>query len=266
MLILLPPSEGKTSPGSGAPLDLDSLLFPTLAGERRTVLGTLTTASALPDALSVLGVGASLEDEVRANVDVLEAYAAPGHQVYSGVLFEALDYATLSDGARTRARKDALVFSGLFGATALGDRIPAYRLPITAKLPGLGGLAAWWKPRIGPELDELAEHTGVVVDCRSGGYAALWRAPAQTAVTVDVFQLRDGKRTVVSHFAKHTRGLVARILLEAGGRTVRSPQSAAEAVAQAGDGSHADGHQWEVDLMAAHGKTPAKLEVTLPEG
>ena len=101
MLILLPPSEGKTSPRSGAPLDLDTLLFPTLAGERRTVLGTLTTASALPDALSVLGVGASLEDEVRANVDLLEAHAAPGHQVYSGVLFDALDSSSLSDGART---------------------------------------------------------------------------------------------------------------------------------------------------------------------
>lgn len=268
MLILLPPSEGKTAPSSGAPLDLDSLTIPALAGERRTVLGTLATVSALPDAVAALGVGASLEDEVRANVDLMQAPAAPGHRVYTGVLFDALDYSSLSEGARTRARQHALVFSALFGATALGDRIPAYRLPITAKLPGMGGLAAWWRPRITPALDELSASTGVVVDCRSGGYAAQWKAPVETGVSVDVFQMRAGNRTVVSHFAKHTRGLVARILLEAGGRMVRSPQSAAETVAQAGSGSGPladEGHRWEVDLVPAAGKTPAKLQITLPE-
>jgi hypothetical protein len=36
MLILLPPSEGKAEPGSGKPVDLDSLVFAAELGERRS--------------------------------------------------------------------------------------------------------------------------------------------------------------------------------------------------------------------------------------
>ena len=37
MLILLPPSEGKTAPRRGTRLDLDRLSFPGLSGARREV-------------------------------------------------------------------------------------------------------------------------------------------------------------------------------------------------------------------------------------
>ena len=50
MLILLPPSEGKTPPETGKPLDFNSLLFPGLSGERRTVLQELQVISSLPNA------------------------------------------------------------------------------------------------------------------------------------------------------------------------------------------------------------------------
>jgi uncharacterized protein len=62
---------------------------------------------------------------------------------------------------------------------------------------------------------------GVVVDCRSGGYAAAWMPAEEAArryLAVRVFTEVAGRRTVVSHLAKHTRGLVARLLLEHDGR------------------------------------------------
>ena len=155
-----------------------------------------------------------------------------------------------------------LVFSALFGATALADRIPAFRLPVSAKLPGLPGLAAHWRPVLTPALDALAARDGgPVVDCRSGGYAAQWRAPAERTLAVDVFQLRDGERTVVSHFAKHTRGLVARALLEAGARETSTLDRVADVVARAGDGPG-----WEVELARPSGGKPGALRVILPEG
>lgn len=263
MLILLPPSEGKTAPRSGAPLDLESLVLPSLAGERTTAMGILSSVSSAPDAAEVLGVGASVLHDVEANKVLFESPAAPAHQVFTGVLFDALDYATLPEAARRRARENVLVFSGLFGVLALGDHVPNHRLSVTASLPGLGRMSSWWKQRLTPSLDARAEHAGVIVDCRSGGYVAQWRAPAGLTVSVDVFQVRDGQRTVVSHFAKHTRGLVARELLIAGSRAVHSPETAAEVVAAAG--TAAGPHEWSVDLVPASGRKRASLQVTLPD-
>lgn len=266
MLILLPPSEGKTAPRSGDPMELSSLFLPTLSGERLTVMGTLAAVSTTPEAAKVLGVGQSKRAEIEANLVLDTAPAAPAHQVFTGVLYDALDYASLPDVARRRAREEVLVFSGLFGVLALGDRIPSHRLTVTAALPGMGRISSWWKPKLTPLLDEKAEHAGVIVDCRSGGYAAQWKAPAETTVTVDVFQVRNGERTVVSHFAKHTRGLVARELLLAGPRVAKSPETAAEVVAAAGSASGP--HDWSVDLVPAArttGTRPGRLEVTLPE-
>lgn len=268
MLILLPPSEGKTGPRSGRPLDLSSLTLAdddAVTAARAELLPRLAEASARPDALDILGVGASLADEVAANTRLLTAPSAPARKVYTGVLFEALDLASLSPAAKRRAASDVLVFSALFGATTAGDRIPAYRLPVGARLPGMPGLAAWWRPRLAPALDGYAEaRGGVVVDCRSGGYAAQWKAPAERSLAVDVFQLRAGRRTVVSHFAKHTRGLVARALLEAGSRAAGTPATAADVVARAGDGG-VPGQRWEVELVPPTGRKAGSLQVILPE-
>lgn len=270
MLILLPPSEGKTAPRSGAPLDLDALTLAdhaAVTAARRDLLERLAAVSAAPDALDVLGVGASLTDDVAANTRLTAAPAAPGHRVFTGVLFDALDHASLSTAARRRARASVLVFSALFGATSLAERIPAFRLSAGARLPQLPGLAAHWRPLLTPGLDALAaQDGGPVVDCRSGAYGSMWRAPSERTLTVDVVQLRGGRRTVVSHAAKHTRGLVARALLEAGSRATATPEKVAEAVARAGTGVRSgEGPRWDVELTAPTGRRHGSLRVVLPE-
>ncbi|HYQ33051.1 MAG TPA: peroxide stress protein YaaA, partial [Lapillicoccus sp.] len=64
MLVLLPPSEGKTVPRRGRSLDLSTLSFPGLTTARQAVLRSLVVASKTPDALEVLGVPPTLGDEV----------------------------------------------------------------------------------------------------------------------------------------------------------------------------------------------------------
>ena len=146
--------------------------------------------------------------------------------------------------------------------------IPAAALLAGAALAALGrlpGLAAHWRPVLAPALDAVAQADGgPIVDCRSGGYAAMWKAPAERTATVDVFQLRGGEPTVVSHFAKHTRGLVARALLEAGARATGALDRAAEVVAAAGAGD-VEGRRWDVELVAPSGAKPGSLRVVLPE-
>lgn len=224
MLILLPPSEGKSQPSRGRPLDLSDLSFPGLTEARTQVLDALIDVSAGPTALAALKVGESLADEVHANASLRSAPAARADRVYNGVLYDALAPGTLSESGRRRAASSVVIFSALFGALRPGDRIPAYRLTGSAKLPGLGTPAGFWRGR----LDEALGEPGLVLDCRSSTYTPMWTPPR--ALAVRVFRERAGRRTPVSHTAKHARGLVARALLEAPGR-VRTPEGAADAVA-----------------------------------
>ncbi len=97
MLILLPPSEGKTpAPAGNAPVCFADLSFPELTAERESVLEELATVSSGPDALAELKVGTSLEAEVDRNTRLLTEPAQPAIRTYTGVLFEALDYASFS--------------------------------------------------------------------------------------------------------------------------------------------------------------------------
>ncbi|PZG11731.1 YaaA family protein [Nonomuraea aridisoli] len=206
MLILLPPSEGKASEGSGPPVG--DLSFPALGKPRTRVLNALVRASRRRDALEVLGLTPGLKGEPAKNAGLKTAPTLPAAELYTGVLYDNLGLGTLAADARSRAEESVLIFSGLWGVVRITDRIPPYRLSMGVSLPPLGGLAAFWRPLLAKELDRLP---GLVVDLRSATYAAAWQ-PGDRAVTVRVF--RDGK--VVSHMAKATRGEIARALLESG--------------------------------------------------
>ena len=161
-----------------------------------------------------------------------DAPAAPAAEVYTGVLFARLDLGSLTAAGRRRAEERVLIASGLWGLVAPQDRIPRYKLPIGEKVPGLPGLAGLWRPTVAEAL--AAHEDDLVVDLRSGGYAAVWRPRGGGHVAVRSFRVAaDGTRTVVSHNAKVARGDVARALL-ASRRTPKRPRDVAEIAAQAG--------------------------------
>ncbi|MEV8371453.1 peroxide stress protein YaaA [Kribbella sp. NPDC056861] len=217
-LILLPPSEGKTGRARGKAVHLPALSFPELNAVRESILETLAKLSATDDAYGVLGVGASLKPEVDRNTRWREEPSVPVSELYSGVLYDALGYSTLSAGSKRRANSRLLVMSAAWGALRMADRVPAYRLSMGTTLPGLGPLASVWRDPLAATLAEAAGKS-VIVDCRSSTYAAAWRPAGEQAakwVAVSVVRERGGVRSVVSHNAKHTRGLVARHLLESG--------------------------------------------------
>ena len=226
MLILLPPSEGKTAPRRGRPLDLAGLGFPALTGAREQVLDALVALCRDdPDkAVATLDVPKSQLDLIDLNCRLRTAPTARADHVYAGVLYDALDVRTLSAGAKRRAGTRLAVTSSLFGLVAPADRIPAYRLSGDAVLPGLGSVAGLWREHLGPAATE-ALGDGLLVDLRSGMYAAFWRPPAGLAkrvATVRVLHEVAGRRQVVSHFNKATKGRIVRALLE-GGANPRSP-------------------------------------------
>ena len=212
MLILLPPSEGKTAPRRGKPLDLGALSLPDLTPAR-------------------------------------------ADQVYSGVLYDALSPATLSTAARRRAASRLLVTSSPFGLVGPADRIPAYRLSGDAVLPGTGSVAGVWRQALGTVVEESLGH-GLLVDLRSSMYAAFWRPPttlARRVARVRVLHEVAGKRQVVSHFNKATKGRIVRALLEDGANP-RTPARLAEALSDLG---------WTVESET--GRAGTRLDVIVSE-
>jgi cytoplasmic iron level regulating protein YaaA (DUF328/UPF0246 family) len=205
MLLLLPPSESKAADADGPPLDVAALSLPGLTRTRERVLTALERLCAgRPErARQVLGLSPGQVEEIARNRELRTAPTLPAARLYTGVLYDNLDLATVDPD---RAARSVLIFSGLWGALSVTDRVPAYRLAMGVKLPRLGALAAVWRPVLTAALP--AE--GLIIDMRSAPYAAAWRPEA---VKVRVFREQEGKRTVVSHMAKATRGAVARDLL-----------------------------------------------------
>ncbi|MEU7773366.1 peroxide stress protein YaaA [Micromonospora taraxaci] len=261
MLILLPPSEGKADAGTGRRWSPDRMSLPELNPARERVLDALVALCAGPDAeaaRAALGLSEGQLGELRRNARLREAATAPAERLYTGVLYEALDLASLPATAQRAARRSIMISSGLWGVVRLADRIPPYRCPIGARLPGVGALSAYWRAELAPVLDAAAGN-GPVLDLRSGAYAATWTPRgklAERTVTVRVLHERevDGVpvRSVVSHFNKATKGRLVRDLLVAGAR----PRTATELVGALRELKHtvveqtpAPGRAWQVDVV-----------------
>ena len=153
--ILLPPSEGKADGGDGPPWEPGSLALPDLDRARARVL-------------RALGRGGPRRDPTM-----------PAIERYTGVLYRELDAASLPATARRRLHRSTLIVSGLWGAVAPADPVPAYRLKMSASVAPLGKLSTWWRPQL---TDALGPWTkgAVVWDLLPNEHAAAidWTALA----------------------------------------------------------------------------------------
>lgn len=220
MLIVLPPSEGKTAPARGNPLDLKGLSLPELTPARERVLDALVELCATDPvhAARTLSLGPTQAGDVARNAELRSAPTARADRVYSGVLYEALDLTSLEPAARRRAARRLAIVSGLFGVVRVGDRIPSYRLSGDVALPGLGPVASVWRAELSRTIPELVGD-GLLVDLRSQTYAGFYRPRtlrANRVATVRVLHEHAGVRKVVSHFNKATKGRLVRALLTSG--------------------------------------------------
>jgi cytoplasmic iron level regulating protein YaaA (DUF328/UPF0246 family) len=256
VLVLLPPSEGKAaSSGRGAPLKLESLSLPGLTAAREAVLGELVELCAGDEdkACEVLGLSEGLRGEVAKNAGLLAAGARPAGEIYTGVLYDALGLGSLDAGAKRRAGRSLLVFSGLWGAVRVNDRIPSYRCSMGVRLPGLGALGAHWRGPMAEVLPEVAGG-GLVLDLRSSAYAAAWKPKGEVAGrTASVRVLHAPTRKVVSHFNKATKGRIVRSLLTAG-IAPKGPAELVEALRDLGyvvevEAPKGGGKAWTLDVL-----------------
>jgi cytoplasmic iron level regulating protein YaaA (DUF328/UPF0246 family) len=115
-------------------------------------------------------------------------------------------------------------------------------------------VAAHWRDALDPVVAGLAG-SGLVVDLRSSTYSAFWRPTADLArrvVVVRVLHEVDGRRQVVSHFNKATKGRLVRAVLE-DGRDARTLKAFAALLDDLG---------WQVEAGAAS-RSGTQLDVVV---
>ncbi|WP_029151018.1 YaaA family protein [Microbacterium indicum] len=208
MLLLLPPSETKRPGGSGAPLDLGALALPALSPQRAAALDALVALSADPEAAAAaLNLSDRQRGEIGVNAAVRTAPTMPAIDRFTGVLFDALDAASLPAPARGWLGDHALIQTALLGPVGALDAVPAFRLSASSRLAALGPLKRHWAGATSAALpgDPL------VVDLRSEAYRDLGPAPGSLYVRV-VAEGSDGRVRALNHFNKKTKGLFARAL------------------------------------------------------
>lgn len=252
MRILLPPSAGKTTKETTNHLQLEKLWQAEhLTQTRRQLIDDVQNTALLADAAQIFKLGPKNAHEISQNLEVYDAPALAAWQLYDGVLYEAAKFAQIfsygacaqdgqgqgnqpqgsgqgqggqsqadqSQGLQRQLEELTLVFSALFGPVRLTDLITPHRLSGSVKLPGQGSVASIWSKALKELLtQQLSGH--VVVDLRSAEYGAMYRpARGGECLTLNIGVAKvnpaTGKRSVVSHWAKHTRGLLAGALLRA---------------------------------------------------
>jgi len=214
MLILLPPSETKRDGGAeGSSLELSALSFSRLLPARRVVgTGLRKLSTNLTTMASALKLGSGQQHELLRNRAVRSSPTMPAIDRYTGVLYDALDAATLSAEARDFAFRHVAIHSALFGLIGAGDAIPAYRLSHDSRLPDVTLKKVWREPIAA----ELEDHGGLILDLRSEAYAALGPAPVggNSYFLRVVAEGADGKKRALNHFNKKGKGEFVRTLLE----------------------------------------------------
>lgn len=241
MRILLPPSAGKTTKETTNHLQLEKLWQAEhLTQTRRQLIDDVQNTALLADAAQIFKLGPKNAHEISQNLEIYDAPALAAWQLYDGVLYEAAKFAQIfsygacaqdgqgqggqsqadqSQGLQRQLEELTLVFSALFGPVRLTDLITPHRLSGSVKLPGQGSVASIWSKALKELLtQQLSGH--VVVDLRSSEYGAMYRpACGGECLTLNIAVAKvnpaTGKRSVVSHWAKHTRGLLAGALLRA---------------------------------------------------
>jgi cytoplasmic iron level regulating protein YaaA (DUF328/UPF0246 family) len=127
----------------------------------------------------------------------------PAINVYTGVLYQALDWASLSPAARKRGASAVVIISAKYGAVRPDQLIENYKEKIDN--------SAMREP-VAAVLDPIK--TPLIVDCRSSTYKTVWHSPVEKTVEVRVSTVVKVVRTVVTHMSKRTRGEITRWLLQ----------------------------------------------------
>ncbi|MDC0933364.1 YaaA family protein [Arcobacteraceae bacterium] len=206
MKILLAPAETKREGGEFSPYKKENFAFKEIFDVKDFIVKnyvSLINDSSIEELSLWFGLK-NLKECQKYSENILLKPTMKAILRYTGVAFDALDYENLDEKTQNYCDKNIILFSNLFGAIKASDFIPDYKFKQGAVLETIDVIKEY-KIRTKEFLDN--ELGNEVVDLRAGYYDKFYKPNSNTNVVTYKF-LKNGK--VVSHWAKHYRGLVVR--------------------------------------------------------
>ena len=146
----------------------------------------------------------------------------PAADIFTGTVYQGLDYSSLSSQERERGQDYLRILSGLYGVLKPLDLIQPYRLEMGTRFavtPKLKNLYLFWGDQILNALsDELKnDDVPVLINLASSEYfkaAKLKDLNYQVITPIFKDKNKSGEYKVIMTFAKKARGLMARYIIQ----------------------------------------------------
>lgn len=226
MLILI--AEAKTMLTEERPVTPADFAAHTPAGEEMAdfIMGRFATMS-VAEIAEITGLTHSLSGRLYklAYEFANKSMGLSAIEAFTGVVFKALDYASLSSGARQRCGSDVGIISSLYGWLRPEDIVKPYRLDYTSKIPARDGrevsASGFWKKDVTIQLVRAIQEGGhrEVLNLLPGDAAKCidWKLTKNFAKVykTDFTDALTGA-TPAAGKLKQMRGLLLRQILEEG--------------------------------------------------
>ena len=203
MLILIPPSEGKAKVKS-TNLTFDKTNFKF----KREVNQVVRLLSLLDDEdlRSIYGTSQEKSEIFhRQNQDIFKSHCAKAIERYTGVVYEHINWASLSEKSKKYMEQNVFIFSGLFGMLTPLTLIPDYKLKMNVL-----SLQHHWNPI----LTEALYNETSIIDLLPQVHRKAYTPNKKIVIPVDFLIINKGKKTAAGHFGKAVKGEFIRYMSE----------------------------------------------------
>ena len=203
MKILIPPSEGKAKTKSG-----ETLFSETNFKFEREVNQVVRLLELIDDEdlSSVYGTSAEKASLFhRQNQDVFNSQCAPAIERYTGVVYEHINWMSLSESAKDYMEKYVYIFSGLFGLLTPKTLIPDYKLKMNVL-----SLQYHWNPILTKALKDEKN----IIDLLPQVHRKAYKPNKENVIPVDFQITNKGKKSAAGHFGKAVKGEFIRYIAE----------------------------------------------------
>ena len=202
MKILIPPSEGKAKVQPSETLFKDTnFKFEKYTQQIVDYLGLIE----YEDLTSVYGT--SQEKAImfhRQNQDVFNSKCVSAIERYTGVVYNHIEWRTLSKNAQKYMKKHVMIFSGLFGLLTPDTPIPDYKLKMNVL-----SLKKLWGPIISEHLKDEELIFDLLPQVHRKAYT-----PNKNTIQIDFLVKNKGKTSAAGHFGKSVKGEFIRFLAQ----------------------------------------------------
>ena len=203
MKILIPPSEGK------AKVKSTNTIFSDTNFKFKKHVNQVVRLLELIDDEDLRSVYGTSQGKAmgfhRQNQDIFNSPCAPAIERYTGVVYEHIEWATLSEKAKKYMEEYVFIFSGLFGMLTPMTPIPDYKLKMNVL-----SLQHHWNPILSAALQDEKP----IIDLLPQVHRKAYKPNKKNVTPVDFLIINKGKKTAAGHFGKAVKGEFIRHMAE----------------------------------------------------